>query len=711
MFSDNALKVLQKRYFLKDDKGRLVEDVAALFTRVAGALAASERRFGGEEAVEKYSRIFFDLMINRRFMPNSPTLMNAGKNGGQLSACFVLPVPDNLEGIFETCKNAALIHKTGGGTGFSFSRIRPANDRVASSTGVASGPISFMTVYDAATEAIRQGGTRRGANMGILRIDHPDIEEFISCKRDTDKLNNFNISVAVTDTFMQAVREDSDFELIHPSYFEAERKNGASAIDRSLYVVRTVSARDLFRRIVENAHATGEPGLVFIDRINESDPVFLTFDSDGRPVAGTEDIEATNPCGEQPLGPGDACNLGSINVAAFVDESGTDFDYDALGSVVDHCVRFLDDVIDANCYPFEFVRAATLNNRRIGLGIMGFAEALIRMGLPYDSEAAVDRGEQLMRFIDERAAQASAALADERGNFPNWPFSIWGARQQKRRNATVTTIAPTGTISIIAGTTSGIEPLFAISFVRRVMGGTELIEVNPLFEEQAKERGFYSEALMRKIAQLGTVHDIPEVPEDIRRLWVCAHDIDYVWHIKMQAAFQRHTDNAVSKTINFPAAATETQVEQSFLAAYEQGLKGITVYRDTSRRSQVLNLRHTDPLKKAAGLPTREHHIEEAEPGKKTVSVGLKGTVTSPQSESVRISMVACEVTSLESGPEVSQNQSVVAPAVATLTVSTVLHRSNVYAKVDLCPQCGIAESFLKYEACRLCSSCGYTRC
>lgn len=705
MFSDNALKVLQKRYFLKDDKGRLVEDVAALFTRVAGAVAASERRFGGEAAVEKYSRIFFDLMISRRFMPNSPTLMNAGKTGGQLSACFVLPVPDNLEGIFETCKNAALIHKTGGGTGFSFSRIRPANDRVASSTGVASGPISFMTVYDAATEAIRQGGTRRGANMGILRVDHPDIEEFISCKHDTNKLNNFNISVAVTDTFMQAVKEDRGFDLLHPSYFEDRKRSDFDAATLSSYVVRTVSARELFRRIVENAHATGEPGLVFIDRINASDPVYFTLDQNGHPVAGTEDIEATNPCGEQPLGPGDACNLGSINVAAFVDEVRCDFDFEGLGAVVDHCVRFLDDVIDANCYPFEFVRAATLNNRRIGLGIMGFAEALIRMGLPYDSDAAVNKGEQLMRFIDERAAQASAALAGERGNFPNWPYSTWGARQQPRRNATVTTIAPTGTISIIAGTTSGIEPLFAISFVRRVMGGTELIEVNPLFEEQAKQRGFYSEALMRKIAQLGTVHDLPEVPEDVRRLWVCAHDIDYVWHIKMQAAFQRHTDNAVSKTINFPAAATQAQVEQSFLAAFEEGLKGITVYRDTSRRSQVLNLRHSDPLKKSSGNHAREHHSEEAEPGKKTASAGRKGTVTSPLSESVRVSIVAhedfCQV-----GAEKQQSR----PA-SFVASSTLLSLFDVYTKCDFCPQCGIAESFLKYEACRLCSSCGYTKC
>lgn len=657
MFSENALKVLEKRYFLRDQDGHLTEDVDALFLRVAKAVAESERRFGASDSeIEKLTGVFQKLMLDRDFMPNSPTLMNAGKPGGQLSACFVLPVPDNLEGIFETCKNAALIHKTGGGTGFSFSRIRPANDRVATSSGVASGPISFMTVYDAATEAIRQGGTRRGANMGILRIDHPDIEDFITCKKDTTRLNNFNISVAVTDKFMEAVKSDGDFALTHPV---------------SGRVVRTLRARSLFDRIVQNAHETGEPGIVFIDRINDQDPIALTIGDDGRPIAGTEDIEATNPCGEQPLGPGDACNLGSINVANYVLSDGSGFDYERLGGTVALCVRFLDDVIDANNYPFDFVRQATLNNRRIGLGLMGFAEALIRMGIPYNSTEAVDKAGELMSFINEQGARASCALAESRGAFPNFPFSSWAQRGGlKRRNATVTTIAPTGTISIIAGTTSGIEPLFAISYVRRVMGGTELVEVNPLFEMQARQRGFYSEELMRKIAEIGTVHGLEEVPQDIRDLWVCAHDISSIWHVRMQAAFQAHTDNAVSKTINFPAQATVEQVYESFMSAWDLGLKGITVYRDTSRRTQVLNIRQSDPLKK-------------------TVSVGQKGTVTSPQ-------------------PELAQKRELKTKSGALMSISI----SSVYAQGELCPQCGaLSESFLKYEACRLCASCGYTKC
>lgn len=657
MFSENALKVLEKRYFLRDQDGHLTEDIDALFLRVAKAVAESERRFGASDSeIEKLTDVFQKLMLDRDFMPNSPTLMNAGKPGGQLSACFVLPVPDNLEGIFETCKNAALIHKTGGGTGFSFSRIRPANDRVATSSGVASGPISFMTVYDAATEAIRQGGTRRGANMGILRIDHPDIEDFITCKKDTTRLNNFNISVAVTNKFMDAVKSDGDFALTHPV---------------SGKVVRTVKARRLFDRIVQNAHETGEPGIVFIDRINDQDPIALTIGDDGRPIAGTEDIEATNPCGEQPLGPGDACNLGSINVANYVLPDRSGFDYERLGGTVALCVRFLDDVIDANNYPFDFVRQATLNNRRIGLGLMGFAEALIRIGIPYNSTAAVDKASELMSFINEQGARASCALAESRGPFPNFPFSSWAQKDGlKRRNATVTTIAPTGTISIIAGTTSGIEPLFAISFVRRVMGGTELVEVNPLFEMQARQRGFYSEELMRKIAEIGTVHGLEEVPQDIRDLWVCAHDISSIWHVRMQAAFQAHTDNAVSKTINFPAHATVEQVYESFMSAWDLGLKGITVYRDTSRRTQVLNIRQSDPLKK-------------------TVSAGQKGTVTSPQSE-------------------LAQKRELKTKSGALMSISI----SSVYTQGELCPQCGaLSESFLKYEACRLCASCGYTKC
>ena len=570
--SSNALRVLEKRYLLTDEKGIVTETAAGLFRRVAHALASIEARFGlSEVEILDLEEEFFRVMNEHKFLPNSPTLMNAGKQNGQLSACFVLPVPDSLEGIFDTCKNAALIHKTGGGTGFSFSRLRPVNDPVSSSVGVASGPVSFMTVYDAATEAIRQGGTRRGANMGILRIDHPDIEQFITCKSQTEKLNNFNISVAVTDEFMQALNSESDFNLVHPGSGE---------------IVKTVKAKRIFDLIVENAHATGEPGLVFIDRINALDTVVQSLDENGQVLAGTEDIEATNPCGEQPLGPGDACNLGSINVSEFVD--GSDFNWVFLADMVQLAVRFLDDVIEANHYPMPFIEKAAKGNRRIGVGIMGLAEALIKMNIVYDSEPAIRKAEELMSFIQRHAHEASGKLAVERGNFPNWTHSKWQKMNVPMRNATVTAIAPTGTISIIAGTSSGIEPLFAISFIRRVLGGQELIEVNELFESVARQRGFYSEDLMREIAMHGTLADV-HVPEDVKRLFVCSHDIEYSWHLKMQAAFQKFTDSGVSKTINFAHHATINDVSEAYLKSWDLGLKGLTVYRDQSRPAQVLN--------------------------------------------------------------------------------------------------------------------------
>jgi len=663
MFSENAYKVLNKRYFLRDEEGIVNEDIDGLFGRVAACVAAVEKRWGlSPAALAELTETYKQFMLTQEFMPNSPTLMNAGKSRGQLSACFVLPVPDSLEGIFETCKNAALIHKTGGGTGFSFSRIRPYNDRVAHSVGVASGPVSFMMVYDAATEAIRQGGTRRGANMGMLRVDHPDIEQFISCKRDTSKLNNFNISVAITDKFMQAVKDDADFDLVHPSRI----------VDGLPEVVKTVRAKELFETLVQNAHATGEPGMVFIDRINDRDPLLLTNDENGDVVCGTEDIEATNPCGEQPLGPGDACNLGSINLVKFIAENptvgGKDFDWERLAAAIELGVRFLDDVIDANQYPFEFIKNATLNNRRIGLGLMGWAESLILLGIAYDSEEAIDRADKLGAFFQEKAHQASQRLAAERGNFPNWQYSTWGQKGVPMRNATVTTIAPTGTISIIAGTSSGIEPIFAISFLRRVLGGMELLEVNPIFESWARERGFYSEELMRAIATQGSVKHVQGVPEDLRSLWVCAHDIEYIWHVRMQAAFQKHIDNAVSKTINFPFEATCEHVYDAYMAAWDLNLKGITVYRDRSRSGQVLN------IQRAEDLP------------KKHRSAGRAGTVTSPP---VRGALALALVQS---------------PVVSEISMSCIYE--------ELCPQCGEkAERMLKFEACRRCPSCGYTRC
>jgi ribonucleoside-diphosphate reductase alpha chain len=683
MFSENALKVLEKRYFLRDEHGQVKEGVSELFRRVANAVAGAESKWDPKQ-VPLAAEQFYQAMINRQFMPNSPTLMNAGKQGGQLSACFVLPVPDSLDGIFETCKNAALIHKTGGGTGFSFSRLRPANDRVASSTGVASGPVSFMMVYDAATEAIRQGGTRRGANMGILRVDHPDIEDFIASKRDTARLNNFNISVAATNQFMQAVENNEPYDLIHP---------------RTGKVVRTLPAKEIFDKLVENAHATGEPGLVFIDRINESDPIQLAIDDSGQPVSGTEDIEATNPCGEQPLGPGDACNLGSINLAMFVDSSGSDFDWAALNNMIQLGVRFLDDVIEVNNYPLPFIAQATLNNRRIGLGVMGWAEALIKLGIPYNSDKAIAKAEETMGFMQEKAHAASQQLAAQRGCFPNWAYSKWHTTNTPMRNATVTTIAPTGTISIIAGTSSGIEPLFAISFVRRVLGGIELVDVNPLFEGVAKERGFFSESLMERIAEEGTVEHIDEVPSDLRRLWVCSHDIPYIWHVKMQVAFQKYTDNAVSKTINFPKEASIDDVGQSYLSAWRLGLKGITVYRDASRITQVLNISKTDPLKHAEDRSLAESRWSKS---KKGGSAGSTGTVTSPQSTHEP------NFTSLDKRQIDLKSAAKMLLGRIVSVVETGIDRISA----DGCPECGTASRFqAHYESCLLCVSCGYTKC
>jgi len=658
-FSQNAIKVLEKRYLRRDEQGILEETPDQLFRRVARAVAAAEREWGATDAeIDNLAERFFQSMYSCAFMPNSPTLMNAGKPNGQLSACFVLPVPDSLEGIFDTCKHAALIHKTGGGTGFSFSRLRPANDRVASSTGVASGPVSFMTVYDAATEAIRQGGTRRGANMGMLRVDHPDIEAFISCKQDTDKLNNFNVSVAATDAFMNAVEKDEDFDLVHPT----TRKT-----------VRTLPARALFSCIVENAHATGEPGLVFIDRINQSDPVVTVLDANGVEIPGTEEIEATNPCGEQPLGPGDACNLASINLAKFVDKKSNDFDYQSLKEQIELSVRFLDNVISANCYPLKFIEDATLNNRRIGLGIMGWAEALIRLGIVYGSDESVTRAEALMRFVNDTAHDASEELASIRGTFPNWQYSRWKSLNRPMCNATVTTIAPTGTISIIAGTTSGIEPLFAICFIRRVMGGTELIEVNPLFEEIARERGFYSRELMEEIAQRGLISGFEKIPEDVRRLFVCSHDISYENHVRMQVAFQKHTDNAVSKTINFPASASVEEVKEAYLSAWLSGLKGITVYRDNSRPGQVLNL---------------------AAPAHAGARGGAGEGAPCDLPDQPLLTVVISE------------------PSQELQLFNNSNDRQSDMPSISSCPECGYGSGFVaRQESCSLCFSCGYTMC
>ncbi len=510
--TENAVAVLKKRYLKKNEKGEPVERPIDMFRRVASNIAEGEFRFlaEGEEAralYEESKEKFLQVMLSRKFMPNSPTLMNAGRELQQLSACFVLPVEDSIDGIYDTLKHQAIIHKSGGGTGFGFSRLRPKNDLVKSTMGVSSGPVSFMAIYDASTDKIKQGGTRRGANMGILRVDHPDIEEFITCKNDNDQINNFNISVAVTDAFMEAVDKDGDFDLVNP---------------RGGEVARTVRARELFARVVEGAWLNGEPGVVFIDRINADNPT------------PQYPIESTNPCSEAHLPPYDSCNLGSINLERFYREDGEagDVDWDDLRETVHTAVRFLDNVIEMNNYPLPEIDEMSRGNRRIGLGVMGFADLLIKLGITYDSEEGLAFAEKVMKFVDDEAWEASRSLAEERGVMPHYEGSRHEARGDRVRNATVTTIAPTGTISLIAGCSGGIEPLFAVAFMRR-QADMELPDVNPEFVRVAKERGFYSEELMKKVAREGSVRHIPEIPEDVRRVWVTSHDITPEWHVRM----------------------------------------------------------------------------------------------------------------------------------------------------------------------------------
>jgi ribonucleoside-diphosphate reductase alpha chain len=590
--SANAITVLERRYLVKDDHGKPAERPEDLFWRVARTIAAPDRAYGASaKAVEGLAETFFELMATRVWMPNSPTLMNAGRPLGQLSACFVLPVDDALSngksGIYDTLRAMALVHQSGGGTGFAFSRLRPKNDVVRSTMGVASGPVSFMKLYDASTDVVKQGGTRRGANMGILRVDHPDILEFIACKDDLTQVTNFNISVAVTDAFMQAVEQGAPYDLIHP-------RTGA--------VVGQLDARTVFRMIVHGAWKTGEPGVFFVDQANQYNPV---------PALGR--YEATNPCGEQPLLPYDVCNLGSINVGLFIKDGAVD--WDRLRTAVHLCTHFLDNVIDANRYPLEEIDDLAKRIRRIGLGIMGWADLLVSLGIPYNSEDGVALGRRLMEFVDEEAKVASEKLAETRGAFPEWERSIWGpdatcARDaqgkrirpmRKLRNCNLTTVAPTGTISIIAGCSSGIEPLFAVAFMRN-QAGVLMPDVNETFVAIARREGWYSDELVQRIAESGHIH-FPEVPERWQRVFVTAHDVTPEWHIRMQAAFQAFTDSAISKTCNFPHDATEADVEQIYRLAFQLGCKGVTVYRDGSRDMQVLSTGTTAKKVQAGGVP------------------------------------------------------------------------------------------------------------
>ena len=585
----NALKVLEKRYLKRDKNGNCIETPQDMFRRVADTIASGDLEFGKtSKNVQNLSDRFYNAITHRYFMPNSPTLMNAGRDLGQLAACFVLPIDDSLESIFETIKNTALIHQSGGGTGFSFSRLRPKNSVVRSTMGVSSGPVSFMEVFNAATEAVKQGGTRRGANMGILRVDHPDIIEFINCKSDNNKLNNFNISVAITDKFMEAYLNGKDYDLINPQNNE---------------IVGRMDAGAVFDLIIDSAWKNGEPGIVFIDKMNKDNPT---------PQIGK--IESTNPCGEVPLLPYEACNLGSINLGLMVKEQDGEFvvDWDLLENTVRTAMRFLDNVIVVNNYPLPQISEMVQNNRKIGLGVMGWADMLMQMGIAYNSEEGTSLATDVMSFIDYVSKTESVELAKERGCFNNFKGSVYedsnylskkfaGKTSQKvndkmwaqldkdvqkygLRNATTTCIA------MIAGASGGIEPLFGLVFSRLIMDGTELLEVNPVFEKYMKTHGLYTENLMNKIAKCGSVAHIEELPDEVKRIFVTAHDISPYWHVKMQAAFQQFTDNAVSKTVNFIESATREDIKKTYILAYKNNLKGITVYRNNSRQFQPMNL-------------------------------------------------------------------------------------------------------------------------
>jgi ribonucleoside-diphosphate reductase alpha chain len=560
----NSILVLERRYLQKDENGKVIESTGQMFRRIAKGIAEVDKQYGKSNVeVKELENEFYRMMTSSEFVPNSPTLMNTGTYLRQLSACFVLPVEDSIESIFDTLKAAALIHRTGGGTGFAFSRLRPKGDVVRTTGGIASGPISFATIYDTATDVVKQGGRRRGANMGILRVDHPDIMDFIVAKEKEGVLRNFNISIGVTDIFMRAVEKDADFELINP---------------RNRQVTKKLKARAIWNLIIMMAWKNGEPGVIFLDTINKDNPT---------PKIGQ--IEATNPCGEQPLLPYESCNLGSIDVSKFVNDEGK-MDWDRLRETVRIAVRFLDNVVDANAYVLPQIEEITKGNRKIGLGVMGFADMLIKRGIRYDTDEGLKAAEELMRFIGEEGHKMSAQLGEERGNFPNFPGSTLEKDWKTHRNATVTTVAPTGTISIIAGCSQGIEPLFAIAYVREVAEtlGRTLVEVNPLFENIALREGFYSGELIKEISRRTSIQDLKEIPQKWQRLFVTAHDITAEMHVQMQAVFQKYSDNAVSKTINFPNWATPNDVEKAYLLAWKLGCKGITVYRHASREAQVL---------------------------------------------------------------------------------------------------------------------------
>ena len=605
--TENAIAVLEKRYLMRDENGTPLETPDALFRRVSSAIASGDLQFDKNADIKALEDRFYEMMTSMEFLPNSPTLMNAGRPLGQLSACFVLPVGDSMEEIFDAIKYAALIHKSGGGTGFSFSRLRPKGAPVNSTGGIASGPVSFMRVFNAATEAVKQGGTRRGANMGILRVDHPDILEFISCKNELGEITNFNISVGLTEAFMDAVQKGTSYALIDPSTGE---KTGQ------------LNAKEVFDTIVDSAWRTGEPGIVFLDRLNRDNVT---------PTLG--EIEATNPCGEQPLLPYESCNLGSINLAAHVTHTadGAAIDWDKLRATVRTAVHFLDNVIEVNAYPLPEIERVTKLTRKIGLGVMGFADLLLLLGIPYDSEEGVMTAEQIMSCIHEEGVAESRRLAALRGSFPLFAESTLRDGPPVR-NATITTIAPTGTLSILAGVSGGVEPVFAYAYMRNVMDNTHLIETNQILKEHLQSRGLYNDTLMKQVIEQGSLAHIEGIPEDIRRVFVSAHDVTPQWHVKMQAAFQKYTDNAVSKTVNFPSSATREDVRQVFELSYASGCKGVTIYRDGSRDNQVLNIGAKEEEPGCLDCGT-VHHAETSTP----ISPRPRPDVTTGFTEKVKI--------------------------------------------------------------------------
>ncbi|MFX1519087.1 MAG: vitamin B12-dependent ribonucleotide reductase [Promethearchaeota archaeon] len=728
--TENSRKILERRYLAKNEKRELIETPEKMFRRVAQNIASAETLYGG--SVEKVEHEFYDLMTSFKFLPNSPTLMNAGRDLQQLSACFVLPIDDSIESIFDAVKYTALIHKSGGGTGFSFSRLRPKNDVVQTTGGIASGPISFMKVLNTSTEVIKQGGRRRGANMGILRVDHPDIIEFITSKKDLTELTNFNISVAVTAKFMDAVKTGQKYELVNP---------------RTNQVVEKLDAKNVFDLIVEMAWTNGEPGLFFIDRANQFNPT---------PALGN--YESTNPCGEQLLLPMESCNLGSINLAKMAKQENGQYtiDYEELKRIVRFAVRFLDNVIDMNNFPLPEIEKMTKENRKIGLGVMGWADLLIQLKVPYDSQEALELAEKIMKFLSKEGRKASEDLAKERIPFPSFGNSIY-KDSTPLRNATITTIAPTGTISMIADCSSGIEPLFAVSYFKKVMDGEKLVTVNKYFERIAKEEGIYSQELMQKIAEQGTIQNIDEIPEHIRRIFVTAHDISPEWHVRMQAAFQKYTDNAVSKTVNMPQDATKADVATVFMTAYELGCKGVTVFRYGSREAVVnigkVEAQEAPPKAKGVLAPRTRPSVTVGETerirtgcGNLYVTInadseglfevfstlGHSGGCPSAQSEAIsrlislslrsgvkiesiikQLREIRCPSPSWDEGALILSCPDAIGKALSRYIERQGMENSDekpaMKSYFGICPECG--GQLVHEEGCLICKSCGASKC